>query len=65
MLAIYLLNHITLSFCEIVMSDQEYFIHDFSNFCDRADLKFFLHYINLCDIKTKKHAEAEILIKIK
>ena len=64
-LTIYLSDHITLSFCEVVMSDQEYSIHDFSNFCNKADLKLLLHCISFCDIRIKKHAETEILIEIK
>ena len=63
--AICLPDHITLNFCEVVMSDQEYPIHNSNNFCDRANLKLLLHYISLCDIRIKRHAGTETLIKIK
>ena len=65
MLMIYLFNHITLSFYEVVMNNQKYSIHDFSNFCDRIDLKSFLHCGSLCSIRTKRHTKTEIFIKIK
>ena len=29
------------------------------------NLKFFLYYISLCDIRTKKHVKTEIFIEIK
>ena len=64
-LAICLLNYITLNFCEIVISDWKYSVHDFSNFHDRTDLKLFLHCDSLCDIKTKKHVKTEIFVEIK
>ena len=65
MLAICLLDHITLSFCEIVMSDWEYLIHDSSNLCDRTDLKLLLCCGSFCGIRIKKHAETETFVEIK
>ena len=60
-----LFNYITLSFCEVVISNQEYLIYNFSNLNDRIDLKFLLHCGSFCDIRIKKHAETEIFIEIK
>ena len=65
MLAIHLPENITLSFCEVVISDQEYSIYSFSNFCDKTDLKLFLHCGSLCDIRTERHIGTETFIKIK
>ena len=65
MLVICLLNHITLNFCEVVINDQEYFIHNFNNFCDRMNLELLLCCGSLCDIKIKEHVKTEIFIKIK
>ena len=65
MLVICLLNYIILSFYEIVMSNQEYLIHDFSNFHGRMDLKLLLHCGGLCGIRIKGHAETEIFVEVK
>ena len=65
MLAICLLDHITLSFCEVVTSDQEYPIHGPSNLCGRTDLELLLHCGSLCGIRTKEHAEAETFVEVK
>ena len=64
MLIICLFNHIILSFCEVVMSDQEYSIHNFSNFCNRTDLKLLLHCGSFYDIRTERHMRTEIFIEI-
>ena len=65
MLAIYLLDHITLSFYEVVTSNWEYPIHDFNNLHNRMNLKPLLHCDDLCGIRIKEHAEAETFIKVK
>ena len=65
MLAICLPDYIALSFCEVVINDQKYPIHDFNNFYNKADLKLLLYYYNLCNIRTKKYAKTETFIKIK
>ena len=65
MLMICLPDYIALGLCEVVMSDQEYSIHDFSNFCDKMNLELLLHYGSLCDIRTERHAEAEIFVEVK
>ena len=64
-LIICLLNHITLSFCEVVMSNQEYSIYDSSNFCGRMNLKLLLCCGGLCDIRIKEHVRAETFVEIK
>ena len=60
-----LLNHIILSFCKVVTSNQEYFIYNFSNFYSRTDLKLLLHCDDLCDIRIKEHAGTETFVEIK
>ena len=56
---------ITLNFCEVIMSNQEYFIYNFSNFCNKINLKLFLYYNSLYNIRIKKHVKIETFIKIK
>ena len=47
------------------MSNQEYPVHGSSNLHDRIDLELLLHCDSLCDIRTERHAEAEIFVEIK
>ena len=60
-----LLNHIILSFCEIVISNWEYSIHDSSNLSGRINLKLLLYCDSLCNIRIKRHTRAETFVKIK
>ena len=62
---IHLPDYIILNLCEVVTNNQEYFIHNFSNFYNRMNLKLLLYCSSLCDIRTERYAETEIFIEIK